>query len=191
MKNVILASLFLSMISMSSAFASSMEARLSEGKDMVKDGYVSTGVPDIEKLRMPINTLFKTSVELFDSYYTKAFSNADYNNFFASVEGKSDEEVEQAFANLSPEMQASINKVRDANTDINDAMLNAVVEIAAQNEVFSSLSPTSALSSLSMWNMPKAIKAFGKTGEEISFIYDSIVEITRINSILDAQSTAL
>jgi hypothetical protein len=179
------------MVAMSSAFASSIEARLDEGKKMLKDKYVSTGVVDVEKIRLPINTLFKTSVEMFDGYYTKAFSNSDYNNFYASVEGKSDEEIEQTYALLSPEMQQKIQIVIDANSDMNDSMVGLVLEIVAQKELLGSISPTSALSSLSMWDMPKALKAFTRSGEEVSFIYSSVVEINRINAILDQQANAI
>ncbi len=172
-------------------FTASAGNLLEEGQELLNDGYESTGVAAVEQVRMPINTTFKASVELYEQYYKKAFANADYENFYKSVEGKDEEAVTAALNNLSGDKRKQVLAVNEANNEMFSTMGKLLAELLIQQTAFNKLDAKSALAGLSMWDMPSALGAFKSTGNELVFISDSIGEIHRISEILDAHKTAV
>jgi len=190
MKNIKIKSIAL-FAALSFAFNVSASNLLDDGKKMLKDGYDSTGVPAVEQYRMPIHSVFKASIEIYEQYYKKAFSNSDYENFYTSVEGKDDDEVAEIFNALPAETKSKVLAVDKANDEISTSIGELLQNLLAQQLAFKNMNTTSALSGLSMWDMPAALIAITTTGSELGFISDSIGEIYRISEILDAQRNAI
>ncbi len=163
---------------------------LTEGNELLDDKYESTGVVSVEKIRMPIRSSFEASVNICKSYAAKAIKSPAYNNFYKSVEGKSEDEINAAFASLPTEDQKSIKAFEKENEAITDSIAKLILDVGAQAVALHAIDPTSAFSSISMWNMPSALSGLADTGSELLYITDSLGEIYNVSKVLSALEAA-
>lgn len=177
LKAAALTSLLLS----SSAFSSEL---IKSGDELKSNKFTLTGVTKVDQVRTPIRASFEASLEIYKQYLEKAKNSPEYNQFHKSVAGKSEKEVQASFDSLPKETQEKIQTAQNATKEINNSIGKLLLQVAASQIAFSEMDTDSALSDLSMWDMPGALSSVSDTASELGFISDSIGEIYRVNQIL-------
>jgi len=148
------------------------------------EGYKIVPVAPVEEIRQAINSTFEASNEIYQTYAKKAEASVAANTFYKSVEGKSEDEIKAEFELLPLETQTEINTFNDSNKDIFMSFAKLALEVTQQQSVFNEIDTTSALSSLSFMDMPKALDDVAHTGKQLSFIFDAIVGTHKVYSTL-------
>lgn len=160
------------------------------GKKLLKNGFESTGIAEVEKYRMPIRTTFEAAYEIYMSYNKKAFASKEYNSFYKFAEGKNEKEIKAEFDKLPNETQVKIKEAESANSEISSSIGKLLLNFTSQNLAFQEVDTKSALGSLGMFKMPSALSAVGDTFNEVEFILDSVGEIHRVSEMLSRWESA-
>lgn len=180
-KNFIKVAAITSLLLSSSVFANEL---IKSGEALKNNKFTLTGIAKVDQVRTPIRASFEASVDIYKQYLEKAKNSTEYNQFYKSVEGKSDKEIEASFNALPAETKVKIQTAQKATKEINKSIGKLLLQVAASQIAFSEMDTDSALSDLSMWDMPAALSSVSDTTSELGFIKESVGEIYRINQIL-------
>ena len=189
MKNLTIKSILL-LTSLLLTFGATAGSCDKEGKKLMENGYDSTQIGAVEEIRLPIRSSFEASYKLCKDYIKQAKVSVEYNTFYKSVEGKSEDEIKQAFNKLPKATQDKVKAFESSNSEMLSSIGQLLLELAVQQVAFDKLDAKSALSDLSMFKLPSALSSVGDTGKEIMFINDSMGEIYKVSQTLSALENA-
>ena len=165
---------------------------MAEGDEVSKVEYVVTPITALEKVRMPIRSLFDAGKGIYDDYMTKALSNKDYHTFLKMTEGQSEEELKNTFNSLPPESQKNITDFDSANGEITGKLIGLGLELAGQKELFASLDPKSMLmeAGVNFMELPAALGAIKNTYNELDYLTGTISQVKIVSDTLTAMKLA-
>lgn len=158
-----------------------------------EEGYSASGIQDLEKIRLGVNSVFLIAEPMYERYTEKLINTPELGNFMAATEAaESEEEKKAIYDALTPEMKVKVDKYVNSSV-MKDVMKSAgeVAKVILKNSaVFLEMNTTSILTQIDFTDLMAERERIAHTYNQLAYLDTTLVSAYENYRIISAFSNA-
>lgn len=168
-----------------------------QGQELLKSssvaGYTASSIPDLEKVRLTVNSVFLLSQPLYERYTEQLQNTPELENFMAATGAVDTEEEKKAiYDQLTPEHKIIVDKFLNSSVvgEVMERLGEVSLVIMNNTSTFNNLDTASLLQQVDFSNLMTEKDLIAHTGEQVIYLNDSIYSLYKNYQIISAFSNA-
>jgi len=165
----------------------------SEEDRTIDEGYQTSQIPELEKIRTVVNATFLTAKPVYERFSEEMIHNTVVGNYFAAIDAAdNDEEIATVNAALSAEDKKIIAEFKESS--VSKELLMGLKDVAAvvleNSAAFAQIDTMALLTSVDFSEVMTEKDLLGHTTDQILYMNDTVVSAYSNYQVISAMSNA-